>query len=577
MDLQKIVAQANAAAAQRSEGAKEGASMFTSQFADMVRLPVIMAGSILGGKDGQKAETDPISDAPTSKEKTDRSQSSDRQVDARSDGRDENTRTDRRTDDRAGPDDVAARPEDNGNSTENGSETNDVDGDETPRSANNDDGGSDEDAATSSSSDDAENAADTDQAAAGTDEVEQHSDGTANTESTFDTALDGLIAAAHTTPTDGAPKEAAQAIRNVATETKVAATANTGAAANTDAPTSDGEQSKQAQQAQSAQERVGTQTANNTNAAAKTTTELPLVDQQAKALADTLKSDKPVKIQVTVDNRAGTSVSQTTQSLNANGLAAQETGAATAARANGARASSNDSAQQIIQPRVDGTAQPQGQVQAQNQLAQANVATASDPGLNRAASQVSTVAVQSSHGGGEAVNATTPGGASATQQIASDLKAQQSQAARSPEQTRPLHHQISVNITKALNQGLDRISIQLRPDNLGRVEIKLEVAHNGRVSATIIADRPEALDLLRNDARNLERALQDAGLDTRGGDLSFNLRDQQENPGESQSGNRMVNNDDGSEDGSLEAEMANRLLNGDVGDIISETRVDIRA
>ena len=38
-------------------------------------------------------------------------------------------------------------------------------------------------------------------------------------------------------------------------------------------------------------------------------------------------------------------------------------------------------------------------------------------------------------------------------------------------------------------------------------------------------DRPETLDLLRRDAPQLERALQQAGLNTEGG-LQFSLRDQ---------------------------------------------------
>jgi flagellar hook-length control protein FliK len=40
----------------------------------------------------------------------------------------------------------------------------------------------------------------------------------------------------------------------------------------------------------------------------------------------------------------------------------------------------------------------------------------------------------------------------------------------------------------------------------------------------VVVDRPATLDLLQRDARNLERILQDAGLQTDSGSLSFSLR-----------------------------------------------------
>jgi len=284
-----------------------------------------------------------------------------------------------------------------------------------------------------------------------------------------------------------------------------------------------------------------------------------------------------IKVQVNVDNRAGTAVSQTSQSLNANAVAAQEISDGKSAVANVARPGSADGSQQVVQARVEGGAATPGQVQALAQLTQNNGSATAETGLNRATLQVTTTGTQSTHSGGEGVNATTPGGVTTTQQAATAQRAQQAPTANAPEQSRALAQQISVNISKAVSEGLDRISIQLRPDNLGRVEVKLEVFQNGRVNATIIADRPEALELLRNDSRNLERALQDAGLDTQSGDLNFSLRDQQENPGDPQSENRMANGSDSTEDGDVEAEMATRLLNGELGDIISDMRVDIRA
>jgi len=90
-------------------------------------------------------------------------------------------------------------------------------------------------------------------------------------------------------------------------------------------------------------------------------------------------------------------------------------------------------------------------------------------------------------------------------------------------QSRALTGQIAVQIQKSVAQGLDQIKIQLKPAELGRVEIKLDVMQDGRVAATIIADRPETLELLQRDARGLQQALQDAGLKSDAANLSFNL------------------------------------------------------
>ncbi|WP_085884570.1 flagellar hook-length control protein FliK [Oceanibacterium hippocampi] len=85
----------------------------------------------------------------------------------------------------------------------------------------------------------------------------------------------------------------------------------------------------------------------------------------------------------------------------------------------------------------------------------------------------------------------------------------------------PAAQQLAVSISQAVHDGKDRIRIQLHPAELGRVDIKLELSHDGRVSAVIAADRPETLDLLQRDARALERALSDAGLKADSNSLSF--------------------------------------------------------
>jgi flagellar hook-length control protein FliK len=97
-------------------------------------------------------------------------------------------------------------------------------------------------------------------------------------------------------------------------------------------------------------------------------------------------------------------------------------------------------------------------------------------------------------------------------------------AAGQPVTPSQVFDQIKVKITRATKAGLDQVSIQLKPEALGRVDIKLEVAADGKVHATVMADKQETLNLLQNDSQGLERALQDAGLRTDANSLEFSLR-----------------------------------------------------
>ena len=93
-----------------------------------------------------------------------------------------------------------------------------------------------------------------------------------------------------------------------------------------------------------------------------------------------------------------------------------------------------------------------------------------------------------------------------------------------PTNAQDVIEQIKVNITRAAKAGIDRVTIQLKPEDLGRIEVKLEMSHDGRVRATIAAENPATLELLKADARGLEGALKDAGLRASADDLEFNLR-----------------------------------------------------
>lgn len=75
-------------------------------------------------------------------------------------------------------------------------------------------------------------------------------------------------------------------------------------------------------------------------------------------------------------------------------------------------------------------------------------------------------------------------------------------------------------------KGVSRFDIRLDPADLGRVDVRVEVGSTGEVRAHLVVERPETLDMMLRDQRNLERSLSNAGLDVGSSGLQFSLRDQ---------------------------------------------------
>ncbi len=67
------------------------------------------------------------------------------------------------------------------------------------------------------------------------------------------------------------------------------------------------------------------------------------------------------------------------------------------------------------------------------------------------------------------------------------------------------------------------IEVRLDPAELGRVNVKLDVGADARVTAVVAAENPATLSDLMRSARELERALESAGLELASGGLSFDL------------------------------------------------------
>jgi flagellar hook-length control protein FliK len=84
--------------------------------------------------------------------------------------------------------------------------------------------------------------------------------------------------------------------------------------------------------------------------------------------------------------------------------------------------------------------------------------------------------------------------------------------------------QVAFEMVRQIHQGQSRFAIRLDPPELGRVDVKMQVDAAGGVSARLVVERPETLDLFQRDQRTLERALAQAGLDSSRTSLEFSLR-----------------------------------------------------
>jgi hypothetical protein len=97
---------------------------------------------------------------------------------------------------------------------------------------------------------------------------------------------------------------------------------------------------------------------------------------------------------------------------------------------------------------------------------------------------------------------TTPDGARFTPQTATNLAAQ---------------------IQRRFVNGARVFDIRLDPAELGRVDVRLELSPDQRVQAILTIERPETLAEMQRNARELERALAEAGLDVGDDGLEFQL------------------------------------------------------
>ena len=83
--------------------------------------------------------------------------------------------------------------------------------------------------------------------------------------------------------------------------------------------------------------------------------------------------------------------------------------------------------------------------------------------------------------------------------------------------------QVNLQVTRAVSNGTNEFTMRLNPNELGRVQVKMVFGANGTVSAQVMVERPETLELLQREARGLERAIEAGGHKAEPGGISFNL------------------------------------------------------
>lgn len=85
--------------------------------------------------------------------------------------------------------------------------------------------------------------------------------------------------------------------------------------------------------------------------------------------------------------------------------------------------------------------------------------------------------------------------------------------------------QLAAQMARKLEGRSTRFDMVLTPEDLGRVDVSLEIGKDGQLSARLAFDNPAAAADLKGRADELRRQLQDAGFQVAGDALDFSQRD----------------------------------------------------
>lgn len=111
---------------------------------------------------------------------------------------------------------------------------------------------------------------------------------------------------------------------------------------------------------------------------------------------------------------------------------------------------------------------------------------------------------------------------------------------------------LALQIQRNAQAQITTFNMQLNPADLGKLEVKLRFMRDGTMKAHITADRADTLATLQKDSPQLQRILEQAGLNMDENALSFDLR-QQQHEGTQQSYNENGAAADGGDAGSESA------------------------
>ena len=89
-----------------------------------------------------------------------------------------------------------------------------------------------------------------------------------------------------------------------------------------------------------------------------------------------------------------------------------------------------------------------------------------------------------------------------------------------PSQAAQAAPQIVLRVAQAAREGVESISVDLRPPELGRVELRLTF-RDGTVQVLLCAEQPETLEALRQERHNLVQQMEQAGIQLGGGGLDL--------------------------------------------------------
>ena len=170
---------------------------------------------------------------------------------------------------------------------------------------------------------------------------------------------------------------------------------------------------------------------------------------------------------------------------------------------------------------------PAQQAAAQNQIREMPLTMTAGAVSNAAADDTAAVAVSTETGSVTLAHAGTVGGEMLANAKASAANDSSSTSFRDVYKGmgKEVVDQIKVNITKSAVKGVDKIEIQLKPEDLGHIEVKMQIGKDGKLQAHIVASRPETAEILQKEIGNLQKAFNEAGFQTDEGSLSFSFRD----------------------------------------------------